>query len=126
MRLISLNAGNFNMEFGKIQGLFASKRWDREESVADRFEVYYQRIELVNGNRELTDASEQRQRFQEANENRLGLKKKPLPIDKNFLHALEKGLPDCCRLPVGFDHLMMLRQKQNDIADVIPWGWQVA
>lgn len=108
------------------QAALACKQWHGEEQIAERFEVYYQGIELANGYHELTHASEQRQRFQEANLTRLALKKRALPIDENFLHALEKGLPDCCGVAVGFDRLMMLRQKQRDIADVIPWGWQLA
>lgn len=106
------------------QAALACKRWHGEEQVAERFEIYYQGIELANGYHELTDAKEQRQRFLEANKARLMLKKKSLPIDENFLHALEKGLPDCCGVAVGFDRLMMLRQKQQDIVNVLAWGWQ--
>lgn len=83
-------------------------------NVAERFEIYYQGIELANGYHELSDASEQERRFQEANKDRLKLGKKMLPIDHAFLEALKKGLPDCCGVAVGFDRLMMLRSgKQN-------------
>lgn len=108
------------------QAALARKRWHEKEQVAERFEVYYQGIELANGYHELTDVHEQRLRFQEANVSRLALGKTTLPIDENFLKALEKGLPDCCGVAVGFDRLMMLRQKQKDIADVIAWGWKLA
>lgn len=108
------------------QAALAQKRWHEDEQVAERFEVYYQGIELANGYHELTDAAEQRQRFVEANQTRLALGKQPLPIDENFLMALEKGLPNCCGVAVGFDRLMMLRQKQSHIDAVIPWGWNLA
>jgi elongation factor P--(R)-beta-lysine ligase len=108
------------------QAALAKKRWHDEEQVAERFEIYYQGIELANGYHELTDPHEQKKRFEEANALRLSLGKEPLPIDDNFLKALEKGLPDCCGVAVGFDRLMMLRQKQNDIANVLPWGWNLA
>lgn len=105
------------------QAALARKRWHDSEQVAERFEVYYQGIELANGFHELTDPHEQRLRFQEANEARLALGKETLPPDEKFLQALEKGLPDCCGVAVGFDRLMMIRQGQADIAEVLPWGW---
>lgn len=106
------------------QAALAMKQWHGSEEVAERFEVYYQGVELANGYHELTNAKEQRQRFEEANAFRISLGKNSLPIDDNFLSALEKGLPDCCGVAVGFDRLMMLRQKQKEIANVLAWGWQ--
>lgn len=108
------------------QAALAQKRWHGPEQVAERFEIYYQGVELANGYHELTNAAEQRIRFMEANEARLKLGKEALPIDEKFLAALEKGIPDCCGVAVGFDRLMMLRQKQTDIAEVLCWGWDTA
>ena len=108
------------------QAALARKRWHGQEQVAERFEIYYQGIELANGYHELTHADEQRQRFYEANALRLAFGKEPLPIDENFLQALEKGLPDCCGVAVGFDRLLMLRQGQKEIAHVLAWEWDLA
>lgn len=94
--------------------------------VAERFEVYYQGVELANGYHELTDSKEQRKRFIEANQHRLHLGKTELPIDEFFLAALEKGLPDCCGVAVGFDRLMMLRHKRKVLSDVMPFVWDTA
>jgi lysyl-tRNA synthetase class 2 len=100
---------------------------DREgELVAERFEIYYQGIELANGYYELTNPQEQKRRFIEANQMRESLGKEPLPIDENFLQALEKGLPDCCGVAVGFDRLMMLRNNVNSISEAIPFDWSSA
>lgn len=108
------------------QAALAQKRWHGPEPVAERFEIYYQGIELANGYHELVNAKEQEERFAEANQIRAALGKTPLPIDELFLAALEKGLPDCCGVAVGFDRLMMLRQQQQDIAHVISWSWELA
>lgn len=108
------------------QAALARKRWLKGEQVAERFEVYYEGIELANGYHELSDPVEQRQRFEEANLSRRLLGKERLPIDENFLQALEKGLPNCCGVAVGFDRLMMLRHKQSSIAEVLSWGWREA
>lgn len=108
------------------QAALARKRWHGDEQVAERFEIYYQGMELANGYHELTDHMEQQQRFHEANALRIALGKEPLPIDHHFLQALEKGLPDCSGVAVGFDRLMMIRQQQKDISQVITWGWELA
>jgi len=89
------------------------------EQVAERFEVYYEGVELANGYHELADPIDQRQRLIDANEMRKKNGKETLPIDEEFLKALEKGLPDCCGVAVGFDRLMMLRHQTNQIGHVI-------
>lgn len=96
------------------------------ESVAERFEIYYQGMELANGYHELADAQEQLARFEESNQARLSNQKESLPIDHFFLKSLEKGLPECCGVAVGFDRLMMLRNKANHIKEVIPFEWDIA
>jgi lysyl-tRNA synthetase class 2 len=88
--------------------------------VAERFEVFYKGYELANGYHELANAGEQKKRLAKANKIREELGKDTLPIDESFLEALEKGLPDCCGVAVGFDRLMMLRHGLDDIADVLP------
>ena len=92
-----------------------------DEQVAERFEVYYQGVELCNGYHELTDPVEQRKRIAQANQARIKLGKQALPVDENFLKALERGLPDSCGVAVGFDRLMMLRHQTNNLSDVIPF-----
>lgn len=95
-----------------------------EEKVAERFEVYFEGIELANGYHELTDATEQRKRLVESNMKRLLLGKEDLPLDNNFIAALEKGLPDCCGVAVGFDRLMMLRHKKTILSEAIAFAWK--
>jgi len=77
------------------------------ETVAKRFEIYFKGIELANGFDELTDPLEQRTRLENENQKRLALGKNTLPIDEEFLKALET-LPECCGVAVGFDRLMLL------------------
>lgn len=91
--------------------------------VSERFEVYVEGIELANGYHELTDASEQRDRFEKANKERVMAGKDPLPIDEFFLDDLKKGIPDCSGVAVGVDRLMMLRHKVSTISSVLPFDW---
>ena len=93
---------------------------------AERFEIYCKGIELCNGYHELCDPKEQRKRFVEANGQREKLGKTPLPIDERFLQALEKGLPDCCGVAVGFDRLFMLQQNKDSLEEILPFHWNNA
>ncbi len=107
--------------YPSTQAALAKTIQNDDEQVAMRFEIYYKGVELCNGYNELTDPIEQRKRINLANQARLKLGKKALPVDENFLKALERGIPPCCGVAVGFDRLMMLRHKTNDLSDVIPF-----
>ncbi len=89
--------------------------------VALRFEIYHGGLELCNGYDELIDAAEQKRRLEEANRQRISRGKEPLPIDTDFLEALEKGVPACCGVAVGFDRLMMLRHQSEEIGKILPY-----
>lgn len=112
--------------YPSTQAALAKTRVFPEGAVAERFEIYLTGIELANGYHELADAKEQRRRFEEANLERLHLGKEALPIDEQFLTALEKGLPECCGVAVGVDRLMMLRHGCAHISDVMAFNWTVA
>lgn len=87
--------------------------------VAERFEIYFQGVELANGFHELSESKELRERFEKENGKRIEANKKPYPLDEKFLEALP-NLPDCCGVSVGFDRLMMLRHKKRSIHEVLP------
>jgi len=91
------------------------------ESVARRFEVFLDDIELANGYCELTDAKEQRWRFQRDLALREREGKKIYPPDEYLLQALESGLPECAGVALGIDRLLMRMLKANTLADVIPF-----
>ena len=88
------------------------------ESVADRFEVFFGSLELANGYVELTDAAEQRQRFADDQHLRNELGRKMRPLDEQLLAALENGLPECAGVAVGFDRLLMINEGSDDIRAV--------
>lgn len=75
--------------------------------VSERFELYLGPLELANGYHELTDAQEQRGRFQRDLETRAKRDDRPLPIDRHLLDALDIGLPDCAGVALGVDRLLM-------------------
>ena len=86
---------------------------------ARRFELFVDQVELCNGYTELTDAKEQRRRFEADLEIRRGMNKPLPPIDEHFLAALESGMPACSGVALGLDRLFMLAMKKEKISDVI-------
>jgi lysyl-tRNA synthetase class 2 len=108
------------------QAALANTIMKGDEQVAERFEIYFKGVELANGYHELTDAVEQRKRFEEANDKREIMGKVRLDSDGRFLQALEVGLPDSCGVAVGFDRLMMLRHDTPRIGDIMPFPWEEA
>lgn len=87
--------------------------------LAERFELFYQDLELANGFTELADAGEQRKRFEQDNRVRQQRGLIPYPIDEAFLQALQIGLPDCAGVAVGLDRLMMVLLEQDSIDSIL-------
>lgn len=85
--------------------------------VAARFEAYINGLELCNGFQELTDSSEQRQRFLDDNAMRKQLGLPEMAIDEDFLTALDH-LPECAGVAVGIDRLLMLKTHAQHIQEI--------
>jgi lysyl-tRNA synthetase class 2 len=87
--------------------------------LAERFELFIHGMEIANGFHELTDAAEQRRRFEMEQERRRGMGLPVIPMDERLLAALAHGLPPCAGVALGFDRLMMIRAGVEDIAEVL-------
>ncbi|WP_223668526.1 EF-P lysine aminoacylase EpmA [Kangiella shandongensis] len=90
--------------------------------VACRFEVYWQGVELANGFYELSDAAEQRRRFEADNQWRVSQGLPRMTIDQHLIAALERGLPDCSGVALGVDRLLMILLQANTLQDVIAFS----
>jgi lysyl-tRNA synthetase class 2 len=87
--------------------------------VVERAELYVCGLELANGFGELTDAAEQRRRFEADMDLKERLYGERYPIDEEFLAALAHGLPECAGMALGFDRLAMLLSGAERIEDVL-------
>lgn len=90
--------------------------------VAERFEVYLGQTELANGYQELTDADEQRSRFERENREREARGEEAVRIDLGLIEALRSGLPDCSGVALGVDRLLMAILKLDDIDAVLAFS----
>jgi len=88
--------------------------------VAERFELYACGVELANAFGELTDAGEQRRRFEHEMAEKARIYGERYPIDEDFLQALSV-MPEASGAALGFDRLAMLATGATRI-DQVMWA----
>ena len=88
------------------------------KGISERFELFAGGIELVNAYTELNDPVEQQKQFIKQKQS----KKMTLEgcnIEKEFVDALEYGLPPTAGWGLGVDRFVMLLTKQSSIREVL-------
>ncbi|WP_367670541.1 lysine--tRNA ligase [Sodalis-like secondary symbiont of Drepanosiphum platanoidis] len=95
-----------------------AKKNDKNEFFAERFEFFLGGQEIGNGFSELNDADEQKYRFKEQIIKK-NFTENYFLYDKDYITALEYGLPPSSGIGIGIDRLIMLLTNSNNIRDVI-------
>ncbi len=95
-----------------------ARRCANDPAVAERFELYCCGVELANGFGELTDAVEQRRRFETWMDDKERIYGERHPIDEDFLAALAQ-MPPASGCALGFDRLVMLATGATHIDQVL-------
>ena len=95
------------------------KRHRDNPGLTERFELMVNGKELANAYSELNDPIDQYERFVE--QMRLGEKgdDEAMIIDKDFVRALEYGMPPTSGMGIGMDRLAMLMTGQTTIQEVL-------
>lgn len=93
------------------------------DGVAERFEVYYQGVELANGFHELTDVDAQRMRFEHDIAKRRAQGLPECFPDDFLLQALNHGLPPCSGVALGIERLLALILKTPKIAEIMAFDF---
>ncbi len=89
-----------------------------DPTVCERFELYWAAIELANGFTELTDAVEQRSRFEAVMRERQECELPSYSMPEKFLKSLER-LEPCAGIALGVDRLVMLLADAPSLDDVV-------
>jgi elongation factor P--(R)-beta-lysine ligase len=95
-----------------------AKLKESNSAFGERFELYIGGLELANGFSELTDASEQRQRFEEALKLRSAKNWARYEMPEKFLQSLD-ALPPCAGIALGIDRLVMIITDAVNIDEVV-------
>lgn len=103
----------------------------KTEGRVERFEPIIAGMEMGNAYSELNDPEDQLQRLQDSQkkkaEDKISASQKEVasdhfthhPIDMDFIHAIEVGMPPTGGVGLGIDRLVMLLTDSNSIRDVI-------
>ena len=96
-----------------------TKRHRNNPDLTERFELMVNGKELCNAYSELNDPIDQYERFVE--QMRLSEKgdDEAMIIDKDFIRALEYGMPPTSGMGIGMDRLVMLMTGQTTIQEVL-------
>ena len=89
----------------------------RPTTYAERWEFYWDGMELANCFTELCDRDEQKLRFEKAKEARKLLKEADYPIDSEFIDCLPK-IENAAGVALGVDRLVMVLTKMKEISAV--------
>ena len=95
-----------------------ARRKPADPRLAERFELYLCGVELANAFGELTDAAEQRLRFEADMEEKMRIYGERYPVDEEFLAALAI-MPQASGIALGLDRLVMLATGASHIEEVI-------
>ena len=114
----SLKKPHFVFDYPASQSALAKLGTRSGDTVALRFELFWQGMELANGYDELTDAKELRQRFIQDNEIRASKDLGEILLDENLLCCLE-NMPECTGVALGLDRLQMLLTQVDSIKQVL-------
>jgi lysyl-tRNA synthetase class 2 len=88
------------------------------KGLVERFEPFAAGMEIGNSYSELNDPEDQRSRLQEQEAKRL-VDEEAQPMDEDFLHAIEVGMPPTGGVGLGVERIVMILTDRHSIRDII-------
>jgi lysyl-tRNA synthetase class 2 len=94
-----------------------ARRNDANLQVTDRFQLVVNGAELVNAYSELVDPLDQRQRLEAQARLRAQGDAEAMPLDEDYLKAMEHGMPPISGWGMGIDRLLQVLLNLDNIRD---------
>lgn len=95
-----------------------TKKHRQHSYLVERFEPMIAHMEIGNAYTELNDPEDQRARMEQQEAKRV-IDKEAQPIDEDFLHAIDVGMPPTGGVGLGIERLVMLLTGQASIRDIL-------
>lgn len=96
-----------------------AKRKEEDPALIDRFQLIAGTLEFVNAFSELNNPIEQGERYAEQDRKKKAGEGEISPSDKEYLEAMEYGMPPNGGIGIGIDRLAMLLTDAHNIREVI-------
>lgn len=90
----------------------------KDSRLVERFEPFAATMEIGNSYSELNDPEEQLARLKEQEAKRV-IDEEAHPMDDDFLHAIDTGMPPTGGVGLGIERIVMLLTNQASIRDII-------
>lgn len=92
---------------------------DNNPAITDRFQLLVNGAEIINAYSELVDPIEQRARLEEQAKLRSSGDVEAMPMDNDYLKAMEYGMPPISGWGMGVDRLMQVLLDLDNIRDCV-------
>lgn len=92
---------------------------DNDKTITDRFQLIINGAEIINAYSELVDPIDQEQRLLNQAKLKAQGDEEAMPMDYDYIEAMEYGMPPISGWGMGIDRLIQLLTNQENIKDVI-------
>ena len=96
-----------------------ARRNDTNPDAVDRFQLVVDTWEVINAYSELVDPLDQRRRFEEQAALRAKGDDEAMPVDEDYLTAMEFGMPPISGWGMGIDRFVALLTEAPNLRDVV-------
>lgn len=96
-----------------------ARRNDNDPRLSDSFQLLVNSWEIVNAYSELVDPLDQRERLTTQSEAKNAGDEEAMPMDEDYLLAMEHGMPPISGFGMGIDRLMALLTNQDNLKDTV-------
>ena len=92
---------------------------DNDPSLTDRFQLVINGAEIINAYSELVDPQEQERRLLEQAKLKASGDEEAMPMDYDYIEAMEYGMPPISGWGMGIDRIVQLLTNSDNIKDVV-------